>query len=598
MLGSGLMVLGGVYGLKICHDLVRGNRERFKEEFKEKFLNTLRNLPIIGPQVQAEINKKTLPLLKSMQDDINKKKDIRYFTLPQKGLEDHEILSMIHAPKVLRDPHNFYKISGAVYCPQTQDNKAFSGKIAEITSFSNPLHPDLFPNIMNIQRSLSAMMLNLFKHPTPEEGGTAFTSGGTQSIMEVMKAYVRLAQRKRGLFKWALSKVFHWEPEIIIANTAHAAFRKAARDFGFKLVEIEVDSSTWELNLSKVKAAITQNTIAIVASGPSYPTGTIDPIRALGALALKHKLWLQLDLCLGGGVVIFDSVRKKLPSSHWCGFDVPGVTSITVDFHKEFKSEKGASMALFKDRAFLDAMGYTYTKWDGGLYATPTMQGSRPGGPIANAWAKMLQNGYEQYDYEAGQIVKHKEALVEAIKKIPGIKVMGRADVNVVAITSDSNEISHFHVADYLTSQGWHLNELPKGFHFCLTATHVLANQFAKKELGLDLSKFEECSPFANMTGGIFLEDFVRTLKKGVEYARKKTIKGDKFTGRGKVYSASAEIPNILDTLQKEMAEIYMRMENSPFDQVSTMYKNWKVQSSQKITSLPCDKTKSKRKNP
>ena len=37
------------------------------------------------------------------------------------------------------------------------------------------------------------------------------------------------------------------------------------------------------------------------------------------------------------------------------------------------------------------------TDWTGGVYATAGMCGSRPGGPVAGAWAAMVKSGEEGY---------------------------------------------------------------------------------------------------------------------------------------------------------------------------------------------------------
>ena len=37
------------------------------------------------------------------------------------------------------------------------------------------------------------------------------------------------------------------------------------------------------------------------------------------------------------------------------------------------------------------------TDWSGGVYATAGMCGSRPGGPVAGAWAAMVKSGEEGY---------------------------------------------------------------------------------------------------------------------------------------------------------------------------------------------------------
>lgn len=48
-------------------------------------------------------------------------------------------------------------------------------------------------------------------------------------------------------------------------------------------------------------------------------------------------------------------------------------------------------MALYLSFTFYVAV----TEWSGGLYVSPTVAGSRPGGLIAGAWAAMLSLGEE-----------------------------------------------------------------------------------------------------------------------------------------------------------------------------------------------------------
>ena len=39
--------------------------------------------------------------------------------------------------------------------------------------------------------------------------------------------------------------------------------------------------------------------VALFGSAPSYPTGVIDPIAKLSALAIKYECGLHVDCCLG-----------------------------------------------------------------------------------------------------------------------------------------------------------------------------------------------------------------------------------------------------------------------------------------------------------
>ena len=58
----------------------------------------------------------------------------------------------------------------------------------------------------------------------------AMTSGGTESILSAVKASRDYMRATRGIR----------EPEMIIANSAHAAFVKAAEFFNIRLVQVRV----------------------------------------------------------------------------------------------------------------------------------------------------------------------------------------------------------------------------------------------------------------------------------------------------------------------------------------------------------------------
>ena len=74
------------------------------------------------------------------------------------------------------------------------------------------------------------------------------------------------------------------------------------------------------------------DSIKIVGSAPNFPVGVIDPIEELSKLAVKYKIPLHVDACLGGFLIIFmEEAGFKLPLFD---FRLPGVTSISCDTHK------------------------------------------------------------------------------------------------------------------------------------------------------------------------------------------------------------------------------------------------------------------------
>ncbi len=145
------------------------------------------------------------------------------------------------------------------------------------------------------------------------------TSGGTESIMLACKAYRDLA-RSRGVKR----------PEMIVGESAHAAFDKACQYFNIKMVQVKVDSETRQVDVKKMKQAINSNTCMLLGSAPSYAHGVIDPIEEISKLGVKYSIPVHVDACLGGFLIPFMH-DKNLPLFD---FRLPGVTSISCDTHK------------------------------------------------------------------------------------------------------------------------------------------------------------------------------------------------------------------------------------------------------------------------
>lgn len=63
----------------------------------------------------------------------------------------------------------------------------------------------------------------------------------------------------------------------------------------------------------------------LTGSAPNFPDGAVDDIPALGKLALKYKLGLHVDCCLGSFVIPFlEKAGFECPDFD---FRVPGVVS-------------------------------------------------------------------------------------------------------------------------------------------------------------------------------------------------------------------------------------------------------------------------------
>ena len=68
---------------------------------------------------------------------------------------------------------------------------------------------------------------------------------------------------------------------------------------------------------------------------------------------------------------------------------------MSCDTHKYGYSTKGTSVVLFRSEELRHGMYFVAPNWPGGVYASPTIAGSRPGGLIACCWAALVATGQD-----------------------------------------------------------------------------------------------------------------------------------------------------------------------------------------------------------
>jgi glutamate/tyrosine decarboxylase-like PLP-dependent enzyme len=192
------------------------------------------------------------------------------------------------------------------------------------------------------------------------------TSGGTESIILAVKT-------ARDYFKDKHPEIK--EPEIIVAETTHAAFHKAGQYLNVKVVMVPVNKETFKMEPKLVEAAITPNTIMIVGSAPSYAHGVVDPIEELAAMAKSRDILCHVDACVGGFYLPFS--KKAGYEVALFDFSVDGVTSMSADFHKYGYAIKGASCILQKNRALRKYQIFACSSWSGYTIINPTVLSSK-----------------------------------------------------------------------------------------------------------------------------------------------------------------------------------------------------------------------------
>ncbi len=388
-----------------------------------------------------------------------------FHALPEQGVAQAQILEWL---RQLREheapPWQQGRVSGTVY-HGGEEHSAFLSQVYALHAQSNPLHADLFPSTIRFEAEIVRMTAHLLRAPTTDDPdqqvvGTT-TSGGTESILLAMKTYRDWARAEKGIT----------EPEVVAPETAHPAFDKAAHLFCIKLIRTPVGDD-FKANVEAMHRAITRRTIALVGSAPGYPHGVIDPIPQIAQLAKQYGLGMHVDACLGGFILPFIE-ELGYPVTPW-DFRVDGVTSISVDPHKYGYTPKGLSVILYRGRRLRRYQYFTATDWQGGLYASPTLPGSRPGALSVAGWAAMVSIGKQGYLEATRQIMQTALTIRKGIEQIPELRLMGEP-LFLIAFTSASEKVNIYQVLDQMAQHGWRLNALqrPAGLHLAVTIRHT-----------------------------------------------------------------------------------------------------------------------------
>ncbi len=396
--------------------------------------------------------------------------------IPKKGLTREQVFERLEAFRAGDMPWRDGRTWAYVYDPgrETEDviKQAFAMYLTE-----NALDPTVFPSTLHLENELVAMAAAHLKGDAEVVGN--FTSGGTESIILAVKTARDRARELHPEIR---------EPELLLPSTAHAAFQKACHYLDVRPVLVPVDRKTFKADPAAMRAAVTKNTIQLVGSAISYAHGVVDPIRELGEIALEHDLLLHVDGCMGGFLLpYFRRLGAPVPAFE---FDVPGVTSISMDFHKYAFAAKGASVILHRSKELRKYQIYACSNWTGYTVINPTVQSTKSGGPLAAAWAVLHFVGDEGYLEIARTVLDATKQVAAGVKQIPGLRLLGEPEMNLVAFTSD--EVSVFHVIDEMKQRGWYVQP-QLGFDSSKENIHLSINPASAHWVAPMLADLRDC---------------------------------------------------------------------------------------------------------
>lgn len=306
---------------------------------------------------------------------------------------------------------------------------------------SNGLDPTAFPSLLQMENDVVGFAADLVDAPDTAVGSV--TSGGTESVLLAVQA----ARDSR-------PDVDH--PRMVLPDTAHAAFHKAAHYFGVEAVLVPVGPDFRADPAAMVAAldADLHRTVLAVVSAPSYAHGVVDPVAEVAAAALARGIRCHVDACIGGWVLPYAArLGRDVPA--WT-FAVDGVTSISVDLHKYGYAPKGTSVLLHRTPELRAPQYFASAAWPGYTMLNSTMQSTKSGGPLAGAWAVVQSLGDTGYELLSRDVFEAVDRIVAGVADIPGLSVLVAPDSTLVTLVTDDS-CDAFTVCDEMSTRGWYV---------------------------------------------------------------------------------------------------------------------------------------------
>ena len=215
--------------------------------------------------------------------------------MPAQGLPRDEVMQHLISMKQDDQDWRGGRVFSLVYSAGDDVHELLSDALS-LYSAENGLNVLAFPSIGVMQHDIVSNTASLLGADDPAAGGAVegyLTSGGTESLLQAVKT-ARDVGRERGIAR----------PSVVAAESAHAAFTKAADYFDVDLVRVPVDDD-FRVRADALADACTDDTIMVVGSAPTYPQGVIDPIADIAALALDRGILCHVDACMGGFLLPF-----------------------------------------------------------------------------------------------------------------------------------------------------------------------------------------------------------------------------------------------------------------------------------------------------
>lgn len=407
--------------------------------------------------------------------------------IPSHGTPVDELLDSVRSERNGDLDWQGGKAFSLVYNTDDAELTRLQHEIASLFLHENALNPFRYETLLRMEGELLGYATALFG-----AGRATLSSGGTESIFLAVQT-ARDHARSRGVVR----------PTLVCAATAHPAFAKACKYLDVEMVKVAVREDG-RADPDAIAAAISSDTAVVVASAPCYPFGVIDPVEEIAAIAAGRGVLCHVDACLGGYLLPWwEKLGQPVPP--W-DFRVEGVTSMSADVHKYGYCFKGISTVMYRDDDLYQRQIFMYDEWPGGLYASSSSAGTRPGAPIAGAWATMTHLGTDGYMRLARRVLAATNTFKAGIDGIDGLRITSDPDMSVMEFGIDPDarmQPDMDGVCDFMDDLGWNLDRQQGGLHLMVSPGHDRVAASFVEDLGTAVQGHGSARGGEHVYGGV-----------------------------------------------------------------------------------------------
>ena len=282
--------------------------------------------------------------------------------------------------------------------------------------------PGLFPETVALERETISIIAGLLGGG--EEAAGAVLTGGTEANLQAMWSAKRRARPE--------------QREVILPDSAHFSFDKAADIMDLKLIKIPVDGR-YQMDVARAEAAINERTMAIVGVAGTTGLGLVDPIEQLSHIAVARGIYLHIDAAFGGFVLPF-LADAGYPTRAF-DFSLPGVSSITIDPHKMGRAAIPAGCLIYRNEELARYSETHVSYMAGGETNQRTITGTRSGASVAAVWAVLKHFGRSGYVRLVRQAMELTYWLRGRLEQIPGVTLVCQPLTNVLGVKVERQDL-------------------------------------------------------------------------------------------------------------------------------------------------------------